>query len=70
MIDTKKAEKYLADVRKKLGGDKWIKEAEAAQVTYETVGGISRRYALDCYINGIAVKDCVKVLQDKFPGGK
>ena len=70
MISTKNAEKYLNGVRKSLGGDDWVKKAEQSKITYETIGGIVRRYALDCYMNSIEIKDCVKVIKEKYPEGK
>ena len=69
MINTADANAYLGKVKKALG-DPWMKDAEQAKITYETVGGIARRYALDCYINGISVKECVKTIKTKYPEGK
>ena len=69
MIDTAKANAYLDKVKKALG-TAWMKDAEQAKITYETVGGIAKRYALDCFMNSISVKDCVKVIKEKYPEGK
>lgn len=68
-MDLTKLNKYIDDCKKELAKDHWLSEADNNNIGVHTIGYIAKMYVINCYLNDVPVKDCVKTLKTKIPGG-
>lgn len=69
-MDITVLETYLNEVKGGLGKS-WLIEADSINVgPVQSVGAIAKSYAINCFMMGTSVAECIKHIKSAFPEAK
>ena len=68
-MDATAIQKYINDVKEELGKS-WVEESAKHGITAKSLGGVAYEYSVHCFMTGVAVKECSKIIKTRFPEEK